>query len=104
MFVFDALGDVYTCTERAGNRRYAVARVTADGDLEWNGPQRDLWRERSTATLAPCQKCRYGLYCGGGCAALAENLRGNVAVNECDGFARRFRAMVAEAFVGSTKN
>ena len=38
------------------------------------------------------------MYCGGGCAVLAENHRGEFFTNFCDGFAARFRASVAEAY------
>jgi uncharacterized protein len=45
-----------------------------------------------------CLKCRYAMYCGGGCAVLAEGATGKLTANFCDGFAKRFRAATAEAY------
>jgi uncharacterized protein len=39
------------------------------------------------------------LYCGGGCAVLAEGQSGNLHSNFCDGFSQRLRASVAKAYV-----
>jgi uncharacterized protein len=38
------------------------------------------------------------VYCGGGCAVLAEGQHGDMHTNHCDGFGKRFRASVAEAY------
>jgi uncharacterized protein len=56
----------------------------------------------SRAAAAPsnpvCRKCRYAVYCGGGCAVLAEGQHGAMHTNHCDGFGKRFRASVADAY------
>jgi uncharacterized protein len=98
MYIFDALGDIYACWERTGDEKIRIGRVLADGTPEMNAPIRADWRTRSVATVKACSHCRYALHCGGGCAVLAESDRGRMDFNHCDGFANRFRAMVAEAF------
>ena len=100
MYIFDAFGDIYACWERTGDPQIRIGRVLDDGNVELGGRLAELWRSRNVTTNPICRKCRYNLYCGGGCAVLAESQHGGqMMTNYCDGFAARFRAMVAEAYV-----
>lgn len=102
MYVFDAFGDIYACWERTGDPAVRIGRIKEDGVLELNNPVARLWRGRTVATNPVCRKCRYALHCGGGCAVLAYGSTGNYYTNFCDGFATRFRACVAEAYLNSS--
>jgi uncharacterized protein len=99
MYIFDPFGDVYACWERTGDAKIRIARVTEEGAIEYAFEQNQLWRSRSVASNPVCQRCRYALHCGGGCAILALGQRGKFHANYCDGFASRFRASVAEAYL-----
>jgi len=102
MYVFDAFGDIYACWERTGNPSIRIGRIKEDGALELNDPIARLWRGRTVASNPVCRKCRYALHCGGGCAVLAYGNTGDYHTNFCDGFASRFRACVAEAYLHSS--
>jgi uncharacterized protein len=102
MYIFDALGDLYACWEKTGDPSIRLGRLKENGDLELNRPVAELWRSRTVATNPVCRKCRYALHCGGGCAVLAYGNTGNYHTNFCDGFASRFRASVAEAYMEKT--
>jgi uncharacterized protein len=97
MYLFDSFGDIYACWERTGDPRIRIGSVTEAGDLVLEEKLNRMWRSRNVTTNPTCRKCRYSLYCGGGCAVLAEQHRGEFFTNFCDGFAARFRASVAEA-------
>jgi uncharacterized protein len=99
MYVFDAFGDIYSCWERTGDPNIRIGYVTQTGDVVIEERLNTLWRSRNVTTNAICKKCRYALYCGGGCAVLAEAQRGEFFTNYCDGYAARFRAMVAETYL-----
>ncbi len=99
MYIFDALGDIYACWERTGDKKLRIGYVSDDGTVEFNAPIATAWRSRSVAVVSACRKCRYALQCGGGCAVLAEGKRGTLHANYCDAYANRFRAMVAEAYL-----
>ncbi len=103
MYIFDAFADIYACWERTGDAKVRLGRVTEDGRLELNGQAEQIWRSRTVASNPVCSHCRYALHCGGGCAVLAEARTGKMNMNFCDGFANRFRAAVAEAFVDHTR-
>lgn len=99
MYIFDAFGDIYSCWDRTGDRRMRIGFVTEEGELRLIGDQIIRWHSRNVASNPVCLRCRYNLYCGGGCAVLAEDHNGNFQRNYCDGFAHRFRESVAEAFL-----
>ncbi|MFX0091358.1 MAG: radical SAM protein [Candidatus Hodarchaeota archaeon] len=64
-FVFDALGNIYSCIRAAGNSDWQIGtyyphfRITSKF---WN-----CLKTRSVYTLEKCQKCAFALICGGGC-------------------------------------
>lgn len=97
MYIFDPLGDVYTCWEKTGDAKIRIARIDDDG-IRFHHEQNRRWRSRTVATNPACRKCRYALHCGGGCAVLALGKTGRLHSNYCDGFASRFRASIAEAY------
>lgn len=99
MYIFDAFADIYACWERLGDPPTRIGRVDGAGALEMQPSQLALWRTRTVASNRTCLRCRYALHCGGGCAVLAQASTGEYHRNFCDGFANRFRAAVAEAYI-----
>lgn len=98
MYVIDRFGDLYACWERTGNAKIRIGRILPDSTVEINATNSGLWRERTVTSNPVCRQCRYALFCGGGCAVLAEGKTGRIDRNFCDGYGFRFRAMVAEAY------
>lgn len=99
MYVIDAFGDIYACWERTGNPDIRIGHIAENGDVLMEEKLNNLWRSRNVTTNAICRKCRYAMYCGGGCAILAEGRRGEFFTNFCDGYAARFRAIAAETYL-----
>ena len=94
--MFDALGDIYACWERAGDEVSRIGRLLEDGSLRMNPPSLKMWRERSVAKNPTCSKCPYAFYCGGGCALLAQMKNGAFDSNFCDDFSKRFKRIAVE--------
>lgn len=99
MYIFDAFGDIYACWERTGDPSIRIGQIDEGGVVTMNEPLTQVWRSRTVASNPVCLKCRYATYCGGGCAVLAEGTSGKLHTNFCDGFAKRFRASTAEAYL-----
>lgn len=99
MYVIDAFADIYACWERTGDPKMRIGHIDEDGKVLMNRAILERWRGRSVASNPVCRKCRYAMSCGGGCAVLAEEAHGNPYSNHCDGFAKRFRARVADAYL-----
>jgi uncharacterized protein len=98
MYVIDRFGDLYACWERTGNAKIRIGKINPDATIEMATGMAAMWRTRTVTSNPVCKQCRYALYCGGGCAVLAEGRKGRIDRNFCDGFGFRFRAMVAEAY------
>lgn len=98
MHLFDAFGNIYPCWERLAEPRHRIGRVGPDGELLLEREVCEKWRSRNITTNAACRRCRYALYCGGGCAMEAEARAGKFFINACDGFRERFRSAVARSY------
>jgi uncharacterized protein len=99
MYIFDAFADIYACWEKTGDPTVRIGHVDDDGKISLNVTVNHLWKSRTVTSNPACRKCRYALHCGGGCAILALGRTGRYHANFCDGFASRFRASVAEAYL-----
>jgi uncharacterized protein len=100
MYIFDPFGDIYACWEKTGDEKVRIGHVDEGSEVHFNFDLRSLWQKRTVASNPVCLKCRYNLFCGGGCAVLAAgHAGGDFYRNYCDGFAHRFRASVAEAYL-----
>ncbi|MDI1451083.1 radical SAM protein [Polyangium sp. 6x1] len=99
MYVIDPFGDIYACWERTGDPSIRIGAIREDGEVAMNSAVFAAWRRRNVTSNPVCRKCRYAMHCGGGCAVLAEGQHGTIYANHCDGFGKRFRAQVAEAYV-----
>lgn len=97
MYIFDSFGDIYACWDKTGDRNLRIGTVNDDSTVTLNGVGA-MWRSRSVVSNPTCQRCRYAVHCGGGCAVLAENASGTIFSNFCDTFGKRFRASVAEVY------
>ncbi len=99
MYVLDAFGDIYACWERTGDPRVRIGHIAESGEVLMSRAHLHAWRGRNVVSNPVCRKCRYATSCGGGCAVLAEGATGTLYKNFCDGYAQRFRAKVAQAYL-----
>jgi uncharacterized protein len=86
MYVIDPFADIYACWERTG-------------EVLMNRGLVEQWRGRNIVSNPVCRRCRYAVSCGGGCAPHAEEVSGTSYSNFCDGYAKRFRASVAQSYL-----
>jgi uncharacterized protein len=98
MYVFDPFGDIYACWERTGDKNLRVGWIDESGTAQFVADRLEGWRSRNVTSNETCAQCRYAMYCGGGCAVLAEDVHGTMFGNYCDAFGRRFRLSVRDAY------
>ena len=79
-YIFDPFGNIYKCLDTVGQQEQSVGKYT-EGILKWNNNEK-LWEQRSVNKIAPCDKCKYALLCGGGC--FAKKLQNSDSI--CDNF------------------
>ena len=72
--------------------RYAEELALDEAELKkWNG--------RNISSVSSCNKCKYALFCGGGCPAHAILTGGGDAfVPYCDEYPRLFHTLVPEIY------
>lgn len=94
IYIFDPLGDIYSCLETVGISKHIIGHY--DGkSVSWTSRYND-WKGRSVNIMRPCNKCRYALLCGGGCAAKVMNK--DVREPYCDNFPSIFSINAKKAY------
>src|SRR5579875_2429595 len=99
MYVIDSFANVYACWERTGDPSIRIGHITPQGKYEAEANLNQMWRSRNVTTNKICRQCRYAMNCGGGCAVRTKGGGENIFSNFCDGYAARYRASVAEAYL-----
>lgn len=94
--IFDSYGDIYTCWEMVGIENYKVGKY--EDKLVFDEKELDSWRGRNINTVSACRKCKYSLFCGGGCEAHALMEGRGPRAPYCDSFPVIFRSVVPEAY------
>lgn len=65
MYVFDPFGDVYGCWETVGDTKQRIGRYFPE--LRIGNDFMESWSKINITNLPKCQKCKYALFCAGGC-------------------------------------
>lgn len=99
MYVIDPFANVYACWERTGDPSVRMGHINPRGKYEVEANLSQMWRSRNVTTNKICRQCRYAMNCGGGCAVRTKGGGENIFSNFCDGYAARYRASVAEAYL-----
>lgn len=92
MIVFDPYGDLYTCWELVGMEQYKVGVFSEKLQLE--GETLSKWFDKNISNVVACSKCKYALFCGGGCQAHALRDGRGYGSSYCDGFPKVFQTIV----------
>lgn len=94
MYVFDPFGYIYFCLEKVGDKTHAVGQY--NDTITWFD-NKDLWLNRNVGKVNKCIKCKYSLYCGGGC--LTKTFSNNKYPEAfCDDFPVIFKYTVNEIY------
>lgn len=91
-YVFDCFGDIYPCWEVVGNKDFCIGNYSQE-IINWNDVLTRKWHAYDISANPICRKCKYALYCGGGCPAHA--MSGNR--NHCSYFQNIFNLAINRA-------
>ncbi|MBN1302677.1 MAG: SPASM domain-containing protein [Melioribacteraceae bacterium] len=94
--ILDPKGDIYSCYEFVGDEEEKIGSFYPKAELEHIDSHKLI--ERKIYNLPKCNKCKYALFCGGGCAAFSKNKYGTVMKGYCDQFPAIFQRYAIEAF------
>lgn len=95
MYIFDLFGHIYSCLEILGDKENIIGIYDKD-KINWL-EKKDLWKKRNISKIHKCSKCKYALFCGGGC--LTKTFTDDrKAESYCDSFPTIFRYTVREIY------
>lgn len=95
-YVFDPKGDIYSCLEAVGQPRYSLGNYAAPGGIRWHTDEVERWHSINIATTPQCSKCRYALFCRGGC--VFKRMQDNSQASYCESFVEMFRTAANKAY------
>ena len=92
--VFTPDNCIYSCWEFMQEDISVIGKVdTESGDLKFN-EKYQTWIGRTVDSIPYCDECKYKLFCGGGCAAVAYIANGDINRSLCDDFPKRFNSVL----------
>ncbi len=94
MYVFDPFGDVYGCWETVGDTKQRIGRYFPE--LKIGNDFMESWSKINITNLPKCQKCKYALFCAGGCAY--QIYSNSVSNSFCEDFQMCFAKSVVSAY------
>lgn len=96
MYVFDAWGDVYVCTEAVGDPSGKVG--TFFPELHFVKPSLENFHSRTIMSNPICRKCPWALFCGGGCMEHAKQAKGEYHTSYCAEYQSLFVKLLPDAY------
>lgn len=90
MYTVDPYGDIYPCWDVLTEEECVIGHINYETNrFEFNDVHNE-WKERTVDKLPECKKCKYMLFCGGGCTAQAKVIHNDLKRVFCDDFQKLF--------------
>ena len=93
LYILDPHRNIYCCLESVGIPKHIIGNYR--NQLQWNEMYAS-WKMRNTSTIPACQRCKFALICGGGCAAKIMHIGMNEAY--CNNFSSVLQSNVRRAY------
>ncbi|MBU1097796.1 MAG: SPASM domain-containing protein [Bacteroidetes bacterium] len=100
MYLFDPIGDIYTCWDVVKQDECIVGKYYPHFELDEQALNN--WHGRYVGRLEKCSKCRYALYCGGGCEGATYFESGQFFSNNCNDFPKLFKEYLLQVYEANT--
>lgn len=96
MYTIDPYGDIYPCWDVLSEKDHAIGKVNVEeGEFEFN-ENFQKWKGRTVDKLDECKKCKYMMFCGGGCTAQSKVLYDDIYRAYCDDFVDVFNQVAVD--------
>ena len=94
-YMFDPVGDIYTCLEVVGKKEYSIGNYNADVP-QWT-EIRERWFSQNAGNIPECMACKFALLCGGKCLAKTTFVRDDFS-SWCTNYPMLFIKSVNKAY------
>lgn len=96
MYTIDPYGDIYPCWDVLRDKEHAIGKVDVEKkDFIFND-NLERWKGRTVDKIAECRKCKYMMFCGGGCTAQSKVLYNDINRAYCDDFVDVFNQVAID--------
>lgn len=92
MYLFDLLGDIYTCWDVVKKQECKVGEYFPK--YKTNQDRLNNWHERHIGNINKCSKCKYALFCGGGCEGQLYHDKEEFFSSYCNDFPSLFKKYI----------
>lgn len=89
MYLFDPLGDIYTCWDVVKQKQCKVGEYFPEHKT--NSASLNNWHVRHIGNIDQCTKCKYALFCGGGCEGQLYHDKEEFFSSYCNDFPNLFK-------------
>lgn len=90
MYTIDPFGDIYPCWDVLSEADSRIGTVDVQQGEFVLTDVHSTWKDRTVDRISDCSKCRYMLFCGGGCSAQAKVMHNDMNQVYCDDFTALF--------------
>lgn len=94
-YVLDPLGDIYPCWDVVGQPTHTIGHFVPE--VAWSDEMQN-WQGRNVGNTEKCKRCKYALFCGGGCLGKALWQKGSFTDTYCDAYSDTFHVMANKAY------
>lgn len=101
-YMFDPNGNIFSCWDIVTEPQSMIGKINNE-EVIFN-PQFQVWQNRVIDKIEKCRECSYKMFCGGGCAAQALVVKGNLNDSFCDEFIKVFNQIAITVAKTNMKN
>jgi uncharacterized protein len=96
LMIFDPRGQIFSCWEFVGHQFSTIGNYYPN--FSFNDENLKKWNSRTFYNINSCVKCKYALFCGGGCSAKALIENGKLENSYCNSFQAIFQRSVKSSY------
>ena len=104
MYTIDPYGDIYPCWDVLAEEENTIGKVDIEKQEFIFNDNLENWKGRTVDKLEECNKCKYMLFCGGGCSAQAKVMHNDINRVFCDDFQQLFDQIAVDVCNDYLKN
>jgi uncharacterized protein len=93
--IFDPFGDIYSCWDVVGRTEHKIGHYIPDFQIYPDAIEKWFYKNISNYK---CVKCKYNLFCGGGCIIKSRRENGKIEPGNCDDFPQIFNYSIKKVY------
>jgi uncharacterized protein len=93
--IFDPIGDIYSCWDVVGQKQYRIGCYIPEFKIDNDAYK--LWFDDKISHYK-CSKCKYVLFCGGGCIIRSLREKNKIEPGNCNHYSQLFNCLIKSIY------